>query len=172
LCTEPAEPSAIWVHPCNCTLVAHESCLLEWIRSAQQDTSRARNALKCPQCGAHYEIESDNPVMLRLLNSVSTSTALAGRVVTVGGMIGIFISCGFGMLDSVRTVKQFNVSVGLYLVMTSYGAYAVQEFLGKEMYVHRIVSYSHYSCKLTSGLIRFSPTTLRTGHGMPSLTYH
>ena len=86
----------MWVHPCTCTLVAHESCLLNWIRSAQQDASRSRNALKCPQCGAVYEIESDNPFMLRLLNNVSTSVSLAGRVVTVFGMIGVVVSCSFG----------------------------------------------------------------------------
>ena len=55
----PAEPRVQWVHPCKCTLVAHESCLLNWGSSAQQDAARAKNALKCPQCGAQYEIESD-----------------------------------------------------------------------------------------------------------------
>ena len=29
--------------------------------------------------------------------------------------------------------------VGLYLVLTSYGAYAVQEFLGKEMYIYTFI---------------------------------
>lgn len=114
----PSEPRVQWVHPCRCTLVAHESCLLNWIRSAQQDSSRSPNALKCPQCGTRYEIESENPFLLRLLNHINTSISLAGRAVTVFGVAGVIVSCGFG----------------LYILLTSYGAYAVQEFLGKEMF--------------------------------------
>ncbi len=42
----PQNPPVAWDHPCNSTLVAHESCLLAWIQSAQQDAARAGNALK------------------------------------------------------------------------------------------------------------------------------
>ncbi|EKM52705.1 uncharacterized protein PHACADRAFT_261299 [Phanerochaete carnosa HHB-10118-sp] len=115
---QPSEPRVQWVHPCRCTLIAHESCLLNWIRSAQQDASRSPNALKCPQCGARYEIRSENPFPLRLLNHINTSISLAGRAVTVFGFATVVVSCGFGM----------------YVMLTSYGAYAVQEFLGKEMF--------------------------------------
>lgn len=114
----PSNPPVAWVHPCNCTLVAHEICLLNWIRSAQQDAARAPNALKCPQCGALYKIDSDNPFILRLLNNVSSSVSLAGRAVTAFGIVTVVVSCGFGV----------------YVMLTSYGAYAVQEFLGKEMF--------------------------------------
>ncbi|GJE92950.1 hypothetical protein PsYK624_091090 [Phanerochaete sordida] len=114
----PAEPRVQWVHPCKCTLVAHESCLLNWVSSAQQDTARAKNALKCPQCGAQYEIESENPFVLRLLNHFSSSVSIAGKIVTVFGLTGVVVSCGFG----------------LYILLTSYGAYSVQEFLGQEMF--------------------------------------
>ena len=93
---EPINPPVVWVHPCRCTLVAHENCLLNWIRSAQQDAARARNALKCPQCGSVYEIESDNPFLLRLLNNLSASASLAGKAVTVFGVTGVVVSCGFG----------------------------------------------------------------------------
>ncbi|KZT03308.1 uncharacterized protein LAESUDRAFT_814789 [Laetiporus sulphureus 93-53] len=114
----PQEPRRAWVHPCNCTLVAHESCLLQWIKAAQQDPARARNALKCPQCGATYELESDNPFILRLLDHVNASLSVAGKVVSAAGLAGIIVSFGFG----------------IYIICTSYGAYAIQEFLGKEMY--------------------------------------
>ncbi|PCH43083.1 hypothetical protein WOLCODRAFT_90148 [Wolfiporia cocos MD-104 SS10] len=114
----PEDPPRAWTHPCSCTLVAHESCLLQWIKSAQQDPSRARNALKCPQCGAAYELESDNPFILRLLDNVNTSLSIVGKLVSAAGLAGVVVSVGFGV----------------YVICTSYGAYAVQEFLGKEMY--------------------------------------
>lgn len=93
---DPSNPPVAWVHPCQCTLVAHESCLLNWVRSAQQDAARARNALKCPQCGAIYKIESDNPFVLRLLNNLNASISMAGKAVTVFGAVSVVVSCGFG----------------------------------------------------------------------------
>lgn len=95
-CLAPQNPPVMWVHPCNCTLIAHESCLLSWIQSAQQDPSRSGNALKCPQCGAIYEIESDNPLALRILNHFNSSLSVVGRVVSGAGLICIVGSLGFG----------------------------------------------------------------------------
>lgn len=93
---EPQSPPVTWVHPCNCTLVAHESCLLSWIQSAQQDSARATNALKCPQCAAVYEIESDKPLVLRVLNNLNSSLSVVGRLVSGAGLICIVGSLGFG----------------------------------------------------------------------------
>ncbi|TFK48278.1 hypothetical protein OE88DRAFT_1684957 [Heliocybe sulcata] len=107
-----------WVHPCNCTLVAHESCLLEWIKSAQQNPSRAANALKCPQCGAEYEMESDNPLTLRLMNFANKLLTMGGRVVLAVNFSTLIVAFG----------------TGLYIVSTAYGLHAMQQFLGKEMY--------------------------------------
>jgi len=115
---KPPELPAVWVHPCNCTLIAHEACLLNWIQSAQQDPSRKTKALKCPQCAATYELQSDNPSVLRLLNNLNGTFSLAGKVIFACGVAGAVLSCGFG----------------LYILLTSYGAHAVQDFLGKEMY--------------------------------------
>ncbi|KAI1789666.1 hypothetical protein LXA43DRAFT_1019810 [Ganoderma leucocontextum] len=114
----PEDPPRPWTHPCSCTLIAHESCLLEWIKSAQQDASRAGNALKCPQCGATYELESDNPRSLRVLNAVNSALSAAGKMATVVGFVGLTASFGFT----------------IYVVSTSYGAFAVKEFLGEDMY--------------------------------------
>ena len=35
-----------WVHPCSCTLIAHESCLLHWIRTAQSSTHPLSSSLR------------------------------------------------------------------------------------------------------------------------------
>jgi E3 ubiquitin-protein ligase DOA10 len=79
------------VHPCNCTLIAHESCLLEWIKSSQGD--RNNNALKCPQCGAKYDMESDNPLPLRLLNGVNKFVSAVCRKTMV---IAVICTAGGG----------------------------------------------------------------------------
>ncbi|KAI0742782.1 hypothetical protein C8Q80DRAFT_1190793 [Daedaleopsis nitida] len=114
----PEDPPRAWTHPCSCTLVAHESCLLQWIKAAQQDPARVDNALKCPQCGAIYELESDNPRILRIANAVNAALSTAGKLTTVLGVVGLVTSFGFS----------------IYVVSTSYGAFAVKEFLGETMY--------------------------------------
>jgi len=114
----PEDPPRAWTHPCNCTLIAHESCLLKWIKSAQQNPDRAANALKCPQCGARYELESNNPLTLRLLDAWNRGLSRVGKVVTVS-CVGI-IAISFG--------------AGVYAICTSYGAHALQQFLGKEVF--------------------------------------
>ena len=93
--SEAEDPPRAWTHPCSCTLVAHESCLLEWITSAQQDSARVKNALKCPQCGSKYELESDNPTSLRILNALNASISSFGKVGTVVGAAGLAASFSF-----------------------------------------------------------------------------
>lgn len=92
------EPTSTWTHPCSCTLIAHESCLLHWIRAAQQDPARAGKALQCPQCGSKYELESDNPWILRFLDHVNDTLSLCGKIVSIAGFTGIVMSVGFGEL--------------------------------------------------------------------------
>ncbi|KAG1750338.1 uncharacterized protein EDB91DRAFT_1106734 [Suillus paluster] len=103
----PEEPPRAWTHPCKCTLIAHESCLLQWIQTSQQNRSRAPNALKCPQCGSAYELQSDNPLILRILDGANRGLSTMGKIVTIASM---------------------------YILSTAYGAYALKEFLGAEMY--------------------------------------
>lgn len=114
----PALAKSKWTHPCKCTLIAHESCLLHWIQSSQENQSRAEKAFKCPQCGADYEIESENPPLLRFLNKLNTMLTRTGKVATLVGM----------------GTTVFTFGTCIYLLCTSYGAWAVREFLGKEMF--------------------------------------
>lgn len=108
---DPQEgPPRAWTHPCNCTLVAHESCLLQWIKAAQQNPDRAPNALKCPQCGAKYELESKNPLMLRVLDAWNKALLRVGRLTTVSCAGIIVISFGAGAFD--LTIITSNI-VGL-----------------------------------------------------------
>ncbi|KAH7911263.1 hypothetical protein BJ138DRAFT_1085948 [Hygrophoropsis aurantiaca] len=114
----PEVPPRAWTHPCNCTLIAHEACLLQWIQSSQQNRSRAANALKCPQCGTAYVLDSKNPLLLRLMNAGNKALSTMGKFVTMFGL----------------TFVVFSLGTGMYLISTAYGAYALREFVGKEMF--------------------------------------
>lgn len=43
-----------WIHPCKCTLVAHEDCLILWIRTRRDQDPR--KSITCPQCSQVYDI--------------------------------------------------------------------------------------------------------------------
>ena len=98
---DPANPPKRWVHPCNCTLVAHEHCLLDWI-SVSENTPRkdSSSVLKCAQCGGKYELESDSPAILRIMKSVKGFLSTTGVGVTVIASTTTVVSMGVGMLYS------------------------------------------------------------------------
>ncbi|KAG6825461.1 hypothetical protein H0H92_003642 [Tricholoma furcatifolium] len=89
------DPPRAWTHPCTCTLVAHESCLLQWIQASQANVERASKALKCPQCGTKYELVSKKPYILHLIGAGNRFLQRVGRMVTLvggAGIIGVFAS--------------------------------------------------------------------------------
>ncbi|KAH9034481.1 hypothetical protein EDB85DRAFT_1005320 [Lactarius pseudohatsudake] len=113
----PQDPPTAWVHPCKCTLVAHESCLHHWIKTQQHDFGRSK-ALKCPQCGDRYETEGFNSPTLRILDTVNHILSNSGRLVTVCCAGTIVLSFG----------------AGVYFTFTTYGAFAVREFIGPDLF--------------------------------------
>ena len=119
---------------------APESCLLHWIQSSQENQRRVEKAFKCPQCGADYEIESDNPPMLRFLNKLNKLLTTTGKLATAIGMgttVFTFGTGGFASSDLTTCTFTLTIRVvgnaGIYLLCTSYGAWATREFLGQEM---------------------------------------
>ncbi|KAN0118790.1 hypothetical protein V8E52_004901 [Russula decolorans] len=114
----PPHPPTVWLHPCKCTLVAHESCLLHWIKTQQREFGRSRDDLKCPQCGDLYEFEGFNPRLLRIFNTVNRTLSRFGRIVT-GCCVGTVV---------------LSFGAGIYLACTSYGAFAVREFVGPDVF--------------------------------------
>lgn len=113
----PQDPPTVWVHPCKCTLVAHESCLHHWIKTQQHDFGRSK-ALKCPQCGDRYETEGFNSPTLRILDTVNHILSNSGRIITVCCAGSIVLSFG----------------AGVYFTFTTYGAFAVREFIGPDLF--------------------------------------
>ena len=117
-----------------------ESCLLHWIQSSQENQARVEKAYKCPQCGADYEIESNNPAVLRLLNKLNKILTSTGKIATVVGMgttVFTFGTCASAPSESTGCALNLTDlpigNTGIYLMCTSYGAWAVREFLGQEM---------------------------------------
>ncbi|CAD6887652.1 unnamed protein product [Tilletia controversa] len=67
-----------FVHPCKCTLVAHQSCLLSWIAQSRQN--RPGEPVKCPQCQAVYIILENRPWLLNMLDWADRQVSQAVKV--------------------------------------------------------------------------------------------
>lgn len=77
-----------WVHPCKCSLVAHEDCLLHWI-SVSKPTASTNVPVACPQCAAPYTINQLNFPLLNLIEQIEDVWAKnVGRILMVGAGVG------------------------------------------------------------------------------------
>jgi len=87
--------------------VAHEKCLLEWIRSAQGESSeRAQNALKCPQCKTRYEIETKKPLLLNAFEEVDRVFLKVGKMFTMASFAVIIGVMGSGASPPTKLTKR------------------------------------------------------------------
>ncbi|KIJ47313.1 hypothetical protein M422DRAFT_122998, partial [Sphaerobolus stellatus SS14] len=89
-----------------------------WIKEAQRQPSRAEAALKCPQCATRYTIESHNPLLLRIMNSLDRTLTSGGTFVTLGLTAGL----GVAFVGSI------------YGLCLYYGSHAVRVFVGQRAY--------------------------------------
>jgi hypothetical protein len=98
-----------WVHPCKCSLIAHESCLLTWIRSKRATgTPDPKRIITCPQCSHPYTIIERKPISLQ------------------------FFEAGDGVLRSVIPVGGAAILGGGVLVAaTAYGCAAIRLWMGE-----------------------------------------
>lgn len=95
-----------WVHPCKCSLVAHEDCLLHWI-SVSKPTASQTVPVTCPQCAAPYTIAQLNFPLLNLIEKVEDVWAKnVGRLLAVGA------------------------GVGTWTLLSLYGIWAIRKFVG------------------------------------------
>ncbi|KAG7098370.1 hypothetical protein E1B28_000328 [Marasmius oreades] len=120
---KPADPPRTWTHPCNCTLLAHEDCLLEWIKTAEANPSAttADRAQKCPQCGAKYQVESDLPFGMKILHEAFTKWNVSLGV--VGKWMIVLVPVGLAT----------GVALGTHSALAKYGSWAIREFFGNEV---------------------------------------
>ncbi|GAA6036206.1 hypothetical protein JCM8097_006835 [Rhodosporidiobolus ruineniae] len=106
ICYDADTPQPL-VHVCNCTLVAHQDCLLTWLE--QQATTQAA-APKCPVCAAPILIREDRSQLLALYKRFRRKIDHFALVAAVGGLAGS----------------------GLF-VAAAYGAWCVKVFMGDEV---------------------------------------
>lgn len=87
------------MHPCKCSLVAHEECLLDWIKAAEANPDKSMaSVLKCPQCGSKYGLDSKNPLILRLMDNVNEAITIGAHGATVLALGSVVASIGAGEL--------------------------------------------------------------------------
>ncbi|KAF9928245.1 hypothetical protein BGZ67_007085 [Mortierella alpina] len=116
-----------WVKPCQCTLVSHEDCLLDWIDKNRQQF--AKKQVRCSVCNTVYRLAEPNSM---LLNVYSTFDSL--------------IHAGIPYL----TVLGLTCSV--LITSTTYGAYAVLTVCGTEEGEKLLGSPSPWSWRVWTGL--------------------
>ncbi|KAF9017694.1 hypothetical protein BDZ89DRAFT_1074629 [Hymenopellis radicata] len=103
-----------WVHPCKCTLVAHQACLISMVDSLPKNGARAR----CPICRHPYEIEKTLSASLALLRLGNLLSLTAGKFLVYGAG---------GVLCLYAGERFFNI-------MRLYGTYSLKSFCGETLF--------------------------------------
>ncbi|KAF9916690.1 hypothetical protein BX616_003114 [Lobosporangium transversale] len=96
-----------WVKPCQCTLISHEDCLLDWIDKNRQQF--AKKQVRCSVCNTVYRLTEPNSW---LLNIYSTFDSIVHAGVPYLTFLGLTCS--------------------VLITSTTYGAYAVLTVCGTE----------------------------------------
>ncbi|KAI9206415.1 uncharacterized protein BJ171DRAFT_30077 [Polychytrium aggregatum] len=99
-----------WVHPCKCKSslkYAHEACLLKWIAEKQ---GTRRTQVSCPACGHPYKIVEPSSSVLNVMKFFDGAIQRSIPFITMAGL-----------------------SVALYTVSTTFGAYCVMVVCGPEV---------------------------------------
>ncbi|TGZ81460.1 hypothetical protein EX30DRAFT_331021 [Ascodesmis nigricans] len=103
---QPKERSE-WKSPCKCSLVAHESCLLDWIADVQLNRreSGSQRRLECPQCKTPIRLKEKDSAVLDFVDSVSQLAGNAGAFVAFGGLASvIFVSATVYGVNTIYTI--------------------------------------------------------------------
>ncbi|KAI8646834.1 hypothetical protein BD408DRAFT_409288 [Parasitella parasitica] len=116
-----------WVKPCQCSLEAHQTCLLDWIAENQKASPTKR--VNCPQCATPYHLSQSNSVTLALLTVVDSLVRTSAPYITVLG-----------------------VGCSLLFSFTTYGAYSVMSVFGQRDGERLIGNPNQWSYKTWIGL--------------------
>ncbi|MCJ1292870.1 hypothetical protein MMC34_004423 [Xylographa carneopallida] len=107
--TEDTPESSVWRSPCPCALVAHESCLLDWVADLEAPTSRKRvgapTKIQCPQCKKDIIIARPRSYVVEGVNAaerVAGKLVVPGIFATLAG--SLFTGCWIHGLTSVYLI--------------------------------------------------------------------
>ncbi|KAF9397979.1 hypothetical protein BGX21_008303 [Mortierella sp. AD011] len=96
-----------WVKPCQCTLISHEDCLLDWIDKNRQQF--AKKQVRCSVCNTVYRLAEPNSMLLNIYSSFDS-----------------LVHAGIPYLTFL------GLTCSVLITSTTYGAYAVLTVCGTE----------------------------------------
>ena len=106
--TEDTPASSAWRSPCPCALVAHESCLLDWVADLEAPNSRKRatsNKILCPQCKSEIVVARPRSLTVEAVNAIERVTGrlvVPGLVLTLLGTV--YTGCLVHGISTIYTV--------------------------------------------------------------------
>ena len=94
-----SNPSNTWVHPCRCTLLAHRTCLVNWINAVHlpKAPDPYKMEVRCPQCNEVYTFAVNDSTPSRLLKVLDLGNKVVEGVVQIGMralVVGAILSFG------------------------------------------------------------------------------
>jgi hypothetical protein len=111
---EDTDSEGRWVNPCQCSLVSHEQCLLDWIAENQKMTPLKK--VTCPQCSSSYLLSERHNLPLLLMGLMDSLVHTAAPYITVLGL-------GCSMLIT-------STTFGAYTVLTMFGTRDGEKLIG------------------------------------------
>ncbi|CAF9921656.1 MAG: hypothetical protein GOMPHAMPRED_002352 [Gomphillus americanus] len=87
--TEDSPNTSRWRSPCACSLVAHESCLLDWVADLETPASRRSKTtapkIQCPQCKKDIKVARPKSLVVE----VTKATERLGSRLVIPGIIAV-----------------------------------------------------------------------------------
>lgn len=91
-----------WIHPCKCSLVAHEDCLLHWVQVSKPAASK-NMPVTCPQCNTPYTMHQvDFPILNFIERIEAIWTKNVSKLLMVGIGMGSWTLLGLYGMWSIR----------------------------------------------------------------------
>ncbi|CEP20117.1 hypothetical protein [Parasitella parasitica] len=115
---EETDSEGRWVNPCQCSLVSHEQCLLDWIAETQKNIPLKR--VSCPQCNSIYMLSETHSIPLVFMSIADSLVNTAAPYITVLGL-------GCSMLIT-------STTFGAYTVLTLFGTKEGEKLIGNPAY--------------------------------------
>lgn len=85
---EEEAPKSDWKSPCRCTLIAHESCLLEWIADLQRsENNNSGGKIACPQCKTQIRLKQKRSMVLEVVEGAGRAVGKAVPVLILAGLL-------------------------------------------------------------------------------------
>lgn len=105
--TEDTDDSSPWRSPCPCALVAHETCLLDWIADieapSKQPTSKPQ--VLCPQCKNQIRLQRPSDPLVSLFQAAERSISYTfpkAALLLLGGIV--YGACAAGGIHTIYAV--------------------------------------------------------------------